>query len=125
MSVRGRWGSMRHTGILRRRGHMFVADCLFRVTMRLQSQKGSLMKRLLLSTLLFLSALLYAQRPAQAPVPAPAPVTATAPASEDVRQILADRIDTYKKSVGIVVGASSPQGTKVYSYGRLASGSQT
>ena len=83
------------------------------------------MKRLLLSTLLFLSALLYARRPAQAPVPAPTPVAATAPASEDVRQILADRIDTYKKSVGIVVGAISPQGTKVYSYGRLASDSQT
>src|SRR5205085_5582968 len=58
----------------------------------------------------------------QKPVP---PAPAAAPASEDVRQILLDRIDTYKKSVGIVVGTIGPQGTKIYSYGKLATGSQS
>src|SRR5436305_4182924 len=74
------------------------------------------MKRLLLPAFLFLSVLLYAQKSAPPP---PAP-----PASEDVRQILLDRIDIYKKSVGIVVGTVSPQGTKIYSYGKLAADSQ-
>src|SRR5205823_7264601 len=79
-------------------------------TMRLPNREKP-MKRLLLTALLFLSVLLYAQEP----VPAPP--------AEDVRQILLDRIDTYKKSVGIVVGTVSPQGTKIYSYGKLATGS--
>ena len=78
------------------------------------------MKRLLLTTLIFLSILLYAQKPAPAPPPA-----ASTPASEDIHQILLDRIDTYKKSVGIVVGTISPQGTRIYSYGKLAADSQS
>src|SRR5436309_2945854 len=75
--------------------------------------KENQMSRFLLTALLFLSVLLYAQEP----VPAPP--------AEDVRQILLDRIDTYKKSVGIVVGTISPQGTKIYSYGKLAADSPT
>src|SRR5437879_4170742 len=87
--------------------------------MRLPNRENP-MKRLLLTALLFLSALLYAQKPTSTP---PAPTTAPASASEDIHQILVDRIDTYKKSVGIVVGTISPQGTKIYSYGKLATGS--
>ncbi len=47
--------------------------------------------------------------------------TATAPAPTDaeIRQVLADRIDVGKKSVGIVVGTIGPQGTRVVGYGKL------
>jgi D-alanyl-D-alanine-carboxypeptidase/D-alanyl-D-alanine-endopeptidase len=44
-------------------------------------------------------------------------------APEDVRQILVDRVDISKRSVGIVVGMIGPQGAKVTGYGKLAVGS--
>jgi serine-type D-Ala-D-Ala carboxypeptidase/endopeptidase len=37
----------------------------------------------------------------------------------EVTQILRDRVDTYKKSVGMVVGIVDPSGTRIYSYGKL------
>jgi CubicO group peptidase (beta-lactamase class C family) len=48
-----------------------------------------------------------------------------APTPEDVRQILVDRIDVNKKSVGIVVGTIGPQGAKVTSYGKVHTDSST
>jgi serine-type D-Ala-D-Ala carboxypeptidase/endopeptidase len=73
------------------------------------------MKRLLLIALFFLGPLMFAQ--STSPKPAPA---AAASQAEDVRKILTDRVDLYKKSVGIVVGTIGPQGSKIYSYGKLA-----
>ena len=53
----------------------------------------------------------------------PEPKPASAPAAlteQEIHQILVDRVDTYKKSVGIVVGPIGPQGSKISSYGKLA-----
>ncbi|HJX85055.1 MAG TPA: serine hydrolase domain-containing protein, partial [Candidatus Angelobacter sp.] len=75
------------------------------------------MKRLLLVAPFLLCSLVIAQ--STSPKPAPAP-TSSPSAPEDVRKILADRVDLYKKSVGIVVGVIGPQGSKIYSYGKLA-----
>jgi len=44
------------------------------------------------------------------------------PPDADIRQILAERIDTYHQSVGIVVGVIEPQGRRIVSYGALAKG---
>jgi CubicO group peptidase (beta-lactamase class C family) len=47
-----------------------------------------------------------------------AQATAPAPASDsNVRQVLVDRIDTYKKSTGIVVGMITPEGRRIVAYG--------
>jgi D-alanyl-D-alanine-carboxypeptidase/D-alanyl-D-alanine-endopeptidase len=75
------------------------------------------MKRSLLATPFLLCCLVIAQ--STPPKPAPAP-TSSASAAEDVRKVLADRVDLYKKSVGIVVGVVGPQGSKIYSYGKPA-----
>ena len=44
------------------------------------------------------------------------------PPDEEIRKILAERIDTYHQSVGIVVGVIEPQGRRIVSYGALAKG---
>lgn len=44
----------------------------------------------------------------------------SAPTDEQLRQILAQRIDEAKQSVGIVVGIVSPAGRRVVAYGHLA-----
>jgi serine-type D-Ala-D-Ala carboxypeptidase/endopeptidase len=44
------------------------------------------------------------------------------PGDSEIRQILADRVDKYRQSVGIVVGLVSPEGRRVISYGNLAAG---
>jgi len=44
------------------------------------------------------------------------------PDDSEIRQILADRVDKYRQSVGIVVGLISPEGRRVVSYGRLQAG---
>src|SRR5258708_11808615 len=76
------------------------------------------MKRPCLAALFcFLCPILLAQ--STSPKPAPAS-RSSASAPEDVRKILADRVDLYKKSVGIVVGVIGPQGSKIYSYGKPA-----
>ena len=75
------------------------------------------MKRLLLVAPFLLCSLVTAQ--SNSPKAAPAP-TSSASAPEDVRKILADRVDLYKRSVGIVVGVIGPQGSKIYSYGKPA-----
>ncbi len=75
------------------------------------------MKRLtaIVSFLLFLLSNVSAHP--QTPTPSPSP------AAEDLRQILADRVDVNKRSVGIVVGMVGPKGPKVTGYGKLAVGS--
>src|SRR5947209_14570958 len=80
--------------------------------------KGTAMKRLLSVTFAFFAVVLFAQNPAPAPV-----LALSAPSEQEIHQILVDRVDTYKRSVGIVVGTIGPQGTKVYSYGKLAADS--
>ena len=42
------------------------------------------------------------------------------PANEEIRKILAQRIDESKQSVGIVVGVVEPGGRRVVSYGAMA-----
>lgn len=44
------------------------------------------------------------------------------PSDEEIRRILADRIDTDHWSVGMVVGLISPEGRRVVSYGRASRG---
>lgn len=39
----------------------------------------------------------------------------------EIREILIDRVDTYRQTVGIVVGLIGPEGRRVVAYGRLAS----
>jgi serine-type D-Ala-D-Ala carboxypeptidase/endopeptidase len=44
------------------------------------------------------------------------------PADAEIRKVLAERIDTFHKSVGIVVGVIEPQGRRVIAYGSLNQG---
>jgi len=44
------------------------------------------------------------------------------PSDSDIREILVERIDKYKQSVGIVVGVIEPAGRRVVTYGKLAAG---
>jgi D-alanyl-D-alanine-carboxypeptidase/D-alanyl-D-alanine-endopeptidase len=44
------------------------------------------------------------------------------PSDEEIRQILADRVDVQHKGVGMVVGIVTPQGRRVVSYGHLDQG---
>ena len=43
--------------------------------------------------------------------------TGASPSDSAIRQILVDRIDTQKQSVGIVVGVIDAKGRRVVSYG--------
>jgi len=45
---------------------------------------------------------------------------ATVPSDAEIREILVDRIDVQKQSVGIVVGVIEPSGRRVVAYGKLA-----
>jgi CubicO group peptidase (beta-lactamase class C family) len=45
-----------------------------------------------------------------------------APGDDEIRRILADRIDTYHQSVGIVVGIIDSEGRRIISYGEAAQG---
>jgi len=40
----------------------------------------------------------------------------------EIRQILAERVDTYRQSVGIVVGVIEPSGRRVVTYGKASAG---
>lgn len=73
------------------------------------------MKLLLLALLPFLCPSMNSQNPEPKPASTPA-----APAEQEIHQILVDRVDTNKRAVGIVVGTIGPQGSKVYSYGKVA-----
>lgn len=53
---------------------------------------------------------------------AAAPVANAAPTDADIRTILSDRIDTAKKSVGMVVGVIGSQGSRTLGYGKLSAG---
>jgi CubicO group peptidase (beta-lactamase class C family) len=46
----------------------------------------------------------------------------SAPTSAEIREILIERIDKLRQSVGIVIGIIEPQGRRVVAYGRLDSG---
>ena len=60
-----------------------------------------------------------AATPASAQSPAtPSPV----PSDEEIRKILVERIDTYRQSVGIVVGVIEPGGRRIVTYGSRAKG---
>jgi hypothetical protein len=41
------------------------------------------------------------------------------PNDDEIRQLLADRIDVQQKSVGMVVGIITPHGRRLITYGRL------
>jgi CubicO group peptidase (beta-lactamase class C family) len=68
--------------------------------------------RLLLS--LIGAAILGASALAQAPAPS---IVAS---SDEIQKILAERVDTYRQSVGIVVGIIEPSGRRIVSYGRAS-----
>ncbi len=51
---------------------------------------------------------------------AQAPIAAPTPSDNEIRQILIDRVDTYKKSTGMVVGVVTPNGRRIVSYGAYA-----
>jgi CubicO group peptidase (beta-lactamase class C family) len=57
--------------------------------------------------------LLAAQAAAQTPPPAPS----AAPTDDEIRRILAERIDVEKQGVGIVVGVIDSHGTRVVAHG--------
>ena len=63
------------------------------------------------------AAVLAAQAGAQT---APSPL----PSDAEIRQLLVDRIDVQHKSVGTVVGITTPQGRRIISYGRSDKGGQ-
>src|SRR6476659_7663212 len=42
--------------------------------------------------------------------------------SDEIREILVERIDQQKQAVGIVVGVIEPNGRRVVAYGNLANG---
>jgi CubicO group peptidase (beta-lactamase class C family) len=46
----------------------------------------------------------------------------TVPSDADIRQMLVERIDTHRQSVGIVVGVIEPSGRRVIAYGSRARG---
>jgi D-alanyl-D-alanine-carboxypeptidase/D-alanyl-D-alanine-endopeptidase len=46
----------------------------------------------------------------------------TVPGTDEIREILAKRIDQQKQAVGVVVGVIDPNGRRVVAYGKLASG---
>ncbi len=49
-------------------------------------------------------------------------LVAAGPSNDDIRKILVERIDTRKRSVGIVVGIVEPEGRRIVSYGSTAKG---
>ncbi len=53
---------------------------------------------------------------------ASAQATRAVPGDAEIRGILAERVDKYRQSVGIVVGVIEPGGRRVISYGKLAAG---
>ena len=64
--------------------------------------------RLLICILLFFTALIPAQSQSNAALPSDA----------EIRQMLVDRIDTYRQGVGIVVGVIDANGKRVIAYGK-------
>ncbi len=49
-------------------------------------------------------------------------ISANLPSDEEIREILADRIDVQKKSVGMVVGIITRDGRRIITYGRMDRG---
>lgn len=50
------------------------------------------------------------------------PTASLVPKDSDIRQILVNRIDKYRQSVGIVVGVIEPKGRRIVAYGALDQG---
>ena len=69
-----------------------------------------------LLTVLAVIILLVAETGAQATGPPPSAL----PSDAEIRQILVDRIDIQRKSVGMVVGIITPQGRRLVTYGKPA-----
>ena len=74
--------------------------------------RTTLLKQIVVGCILAVALLVQGVR-AQSPV---------VPSDSEIREILAERIDTYRQSVGIVVGVIEPRGRRVIAYGRLDSG---
>jgi CubicO group peptidase (beta-lactamase class C family) len=75
---------------------------------------------------LVVAALLASGTAAAQQTPAPPPSTSAAvssvPSDDDIRGILAKRIDADRQSIGIVVGVIEPTGRRIVTYGSLARG---
>jgi serine-type D-Ala-D-Ala carboxypeptidase/endopeptidase len=50
------------------------------------------------------------------------PTASQVPADSEIQKILADRVDVYRQSVGIVVGVVDSKGRRIVSYGKLKQG---
>src|SRR5690349_13577011 len=53
-------------------------------------------------------------------LPLGAQTAPAAPTDAEIKAALADRIDTAKKSIGMVVGVIGPQGSRTVGYGKLS-----
>ena len=56
-------------------------------------------------------------------VRAQAPASGVVASSDEIRKILAERVDTYRQSVGVVVGIIEPAGRRIVTYGRASTNS--
>jgi CubicO group peptidase (beta-lactamase class C family) len=52
---------------------------------------------------------------------AQAPASSGVASNADIQKIIAERVDTYRQSVGIVVGVIEPSGRRIVTYGRASS----
>jgi D-alanyl-D-alanine-carboxypeptidase/D-alanyl-D-alanine-endopeptidase len=50
------------------------------------------------------------------------PLAGTIPAESEIRRLLVERVDTYRHSIGIVVGLIAPEGRRILAYGKYGSG---
>lgn len=85
---------------MRRRARRLLASPLLQPILRVMSQVASPLR----------------STPAES-VPATSP-----PSDAEIRQMLVDRIDVQRQSVGIVVGIISPEGRRLIAYGHLEQG---
>src|SRR5262245_7132066 len=51
---------------------------------------------------------------------AQAPASNVVASNADIQKILAERVDTFRQSVGIVVGVIEPSGRRIVTYGRAS-----
>ncbi|HYL93416.1 MAG TPA: serine hydrolase domain-containing protein, partial [Alphaproteobacteria bacterium] len=76
---------------------------------------------IILTASFFAAASLAVPAVAQKAEPQPTPVAAPAqlPTDDEIRAIMADRVDVLHKHVGLVVGILTPQGRRIITYGKL------
>ena len=56
---------------------------------------------------------------------AQSPGTSGLASDSEIQKILAERVDTYRQSVGVVVGVIEPSGRRIVTYGRMSANATT